>query len=96
MIRVVEDIDSDRNTFLHSQEWARNLAVVAESVNGPAGSDIKRNGRNAQSEVGFGLETLVPFSKHAARSQAHYSDSRIFQKIPAFHVFFPDLSTNRF
>jgi hypothetical protein len=48
---VVEDIDRDWNTFFHPKEWARNLAVVPESVNGFAGSDVKRDRSDAESEI---------------------------------------------
>ena len=51
VISVIEDIDRDWNTFLHSQERARNLPVVTESVNSFAGSDVKRYGSDTEGEI---------------------------------------------
>jgi len=51
VVSVIENIDRDWNTFLHPKERARNLAVVTESVNSFAGSDVERDGSYAESEI---------------------------------------------
>jgi hypothetical protein len=51
VISVVEDIDRDWNTFFHPKEWAGNLAVVPESVNAFARSDVKRDRSDTEREI---------------------------------------------
>src|ERR1700692_435747 len=43
VIGVVEDINRDRRSLFHSQDWAGNLAVITKSVNCFAGRDINRD-----------------------------------------------------
>jgi hypothetical protein len=51
VIGVVEDINRDWNTFLHPQKRSGNLAVVTESVNSFAGSDVKRYRSDTKGEI---------------------------------------------
>jgi hypothetical protein len=55
MIGVVENINRDRPSLCHSQDWAGNLAVITKSVNSFAGRDIERDGSDAESEISFAL-----------------------------------------
>jgi hypothetical protein len=41
VIRVVENIDRERDPRFHAQEGAGNLAVIAVGMDGFAGSDFK-------------------------------------------------------
>jgi hypothetical protein len=71
VISVIEDIDRDWNTFLHPKERSGNLAVVTESVNSFARSDVKRYGSDMEGEISLWLGSLVLFScEQIARSQA--------------------------
>ena len=63
MIGVVEDINRDRRSLFHSQDWAGNLAVIPESVNSFAGRDVKRDWRDVEGEIGFALRRVDPSSQ---------------------------------
>ena len=87
MIGVVENIHRNGRSLLHSQDWAGNLAVIAESVNGFARRDVKRDWRDVEGEISFALRRIVlRRCNQVMRGNAGDDEPGIFQKMSPFHL----------
>ena len=87
MIGGVEDINRDWRSLFHSQDWAGNLTVITESANSFARCDVKRNWRDAESEISFGLRRVVlRRCNQLTRCNAGDDQPGIFQKVSPLHL----------